>query len=237
MPRKIWVNIPSYTGTVHAETMSSLMPEIVTLSLRGDHVEMHLELGSPLISDTRGIMVEKFLESDADTFVFIDHDISGWEAGRLVRLIDQPVDIRAGIYPYRRDPIEFPVRWDTTKPELHADPETGLLEVWGVPAGFLVMSRVALEKMRSAYSPGLDVAWGDVKRGAYCAMFSELWGEPGPAEGSRLKYGDDYAFCERWRAIGGRLWIDPEITMNHIGLKTFTGSLGKWLRNRHKETE
>lgn len=232
MSRKIWINIPNYSGTVPSGLMSSLVTEIVALSVRGDHVEIRLEIGSPMIADTRSIMVEKFLEGDADTFVFLDDDISAWTPGKLVALIDQPVDIRAGIYPYRRDPIEYPVRWDESKPELHADPATGLIEVVGVPAGFLVMSRSALERMRDAYSAELDVAWGDVKRGAYCAMFDPLWGQDGPTKGSRLKFGEDYAFCERWRAIGGTLWIDPEITLSHTGTKVYTGSLGEWLRAR-----
>lgn len=230
MAKKIWINVPSYTGTVHAGMMSSLVTEVAALTVRGDHVEIRLELGSPLISDTRGIMVEKFLEGDADVFVFIDHDISEWTPGALARLIDKPVDVCAGIYPFRRDPIEYPIRWDTSKPDLRA--VNGLLEVHGVPAGFMVISREALERMREAYKATLDVAWGDVRRGAYCAMFEPWWGEDGPTPGSRLKYGDDYAFCERWRAIGGKIWIDPEISFGHTGNKTFKGCLGESLRLR-----
>ena len=30
----------------------------------------------------------------------------------------------------------------------------------------------------------------------------------------------------------GKVWIDPEIKMGHIGYKTFEGHLGNWLRDR-----
>lgn len=48
----------------------------------------------------------------------------------------------------------------------------------------------------------------------------------------RIKYGEDYSFCRRWRDIGGRVWIDPEIRMGHCGYKTFVGSVGEWLKER-----
>jgi hypothetical protein len=235
MPRKISINLPAYSGTIHVETIASLMPEIVALSVRGDLVELHGELGSPYICDARGIMVEKFLESDADTFVFIDHDIS-WPAGALVELIDKPVDVRCGAYPYRSDKMlaePFPVLWDKSKAELWA--QNGMLSVWGAATGFMVISRACLERMVVHYSPALDVTCKAVKRGRYCALFSEMWLRDGDvSDGHELpaKIQDDYAFCRRWRDIGGQVWLQPEIKFGHTGHKTFTGSLGAWLRGR-----
>ena len=43
-----------------------------------------------------------------------------------------------------------------------------------------------------------------------------------------LRYSEDYSFCERWRAMGGKVWIDPSIQMGHVGLKVFQGSFGAW---------
>jgi hypothetical protein len=237
MSRKVWIALPAYSGTIHVETVASLMPEIVALNARGDLVELHGELGSPYICDARAIMVEKFLESDADTFVFIDHDIS-WPAGALVNLIDMPVDLRCGAYPYRSDKMKaepFPVLWDKSQSELWADPETGMLSVWGAPTGFMVCSRAMLVRMVEAYSVELEVTCKDVKRGRYCALFAERWLRGHDAsDGHELpaKIQDDYAFCRRWRDLGGQVWLQPEINFGHTGQKTFTGSVGAWLRAR-----
>ena len=34
---------------------------------------------------------------------------------------------------------------------------------------------------------------------------------------------EDYAFCHRWRAIGGRIWLDTESRLTHIGSYEYHG--------------
>jgi len=34
---------------------------------------------------------------------------------------------------------------------------------------------------------------------------------------------EDYAFCRRWQNIGGSVWLDPFITLNHYGNYLFQG--------------
>jgi len=51
-------------------------------------------------------------------------------------------------------------------------------------------------------------------------------------DGLKFKHGEDYSFCYKWISIGGKVWIDPEIKMGHIGIKVFEGHLGNYLRNR-----
>ena len=35
---------------------------------------------------------------------------------------------------------------------------------------------------------------------------------------------EDYAFCQRWRKIGGKIWLDTESRLAHIGTYEFFGS-------------
>jgi hypothetical protein len=37
--------------------------------------------------------------------------------------------------------------------------------------------------------------------------------------------GEDYTFCDRWRATGGKIWVDPDIVLRHVGTTTYTGSI------------
>ena len=39
--------------------------------------------------------------------------------------------------------------------------------------------------------------------------------------------GEDFAFCRRWRALGGEVWVDMLSPINHTGLHTFAGRVGK----------
>jgi len=220
--KNIMVAIPAYTGTIHLGTLRSLMTDLLSLQARGDAWTLHDECGNALIADARALIVAQFLASDCDTLVFIDSDVV-WEAGALLKLVDYPVDMVAGIYPQRKDPINYCVKW-LDKPELHADPETGLLEVAGVPAGFMKLSRAQLERMVEQY-PDTQFYVATAPNETAWALFADY-------RIGKHKMGEDYAFCRRWTDMGGKVWIDPEITMGHVGYKTFSGHLGHWLRSR-----
>lgn len=218
----IMIAMPAYTGLVHMGTMRCLFTDLTALTARGDRYTFVDDIGNALIADSRSITATQFYEdSDCDQLIFIDSDVA-WEAGALLKLIDAPKDMVAGIYPRRKDPIEYAVHY-LDKEELWADPETGLLEVKAVPTGFLKLSRECIGKMIEAY-PEKHLYTADDDKSFY-PIFDHIF-EDG------YKWGEDYSFCIRWRKIGGQVWIDPEIKMGHIGHKMFEGHLGNWLRNR-----
>lgn len=216
----VMVAIPAYTGTIHLGTMRSLFTDLLALQARGDVWSLHDECGNALIADARALIVAQFLASPADVLVFIDSDVC-WEAGALLKLLDHDVDMVAGIYPQRKDPINYCVKW-INKPELHA--VNGLLEVEGVPAGFMKLSRKQLESMVEQY-PDSEFFVENAPNQKAWALFADY-------RIGRHKMGEDYSFCKRWTDMGGKVWIDPEIKMGHTGNKTFYGHLGEYLRNR-----
>lgn len=224
--RHVWIAIPAYTGTIHLGTMRSIISDLLLLADRGDKVTIFDESGNAMIGDCRGLIVAQFLASDATDLVFIDSDMV-WESGALLKLVDHPVDFVAALYPQRRDPIDFCVQWIPDRPELQADLDTMLLEVAGVPAGFMRLSRTMLERMVEAY-PDSQFLCTQAPNDTVHDLF-------GPYRIGKIKFGEDYSFCRRWRDIGGKIWVDPEITMGHIGFKTFMSSAGDWLRGRMKE--
>lgn len=216
------IAIPAYTGTIHLGTMRSLFTDLLALQDRGDAWSLQDEVGNALIADARALIVAQFLASECDTLVFIDSDVV-WEKGALLRLIDAPVDVVAGIYPQRKDPVGYCVRWLPNE-ELWADKDTGLLEVAGVPAGFLKITRNALEKMVDQY-PDSEFYVESAPDHRAWALFADY-------RIGKSKMGEDYSFCRRWTDMNGKVWVDPEIKMGHIGNKTFEGHLGDYLRNR-----
>lgn len=221
MDKHVWIAIPAYTGQVHLGTMRSIMADMLKLAERGDRVTIFDESGNAMIGDCRGLIVAKFLEGDGTHLVFVDSDVA-WDAGSLVRMVDRGVDFVAGLYPQRKDPLDFCCQWITEKKELEL--EDGLIEVKGVPAGFMCLSRAMLEKMVAHYP---DTQF-------YCSQAPDDTAHDlfGPYRIGRVKFGEDYSFCRRWRDIGGKVWIDPEIRMGHVGYKTFIGSVGEWLKER-----
>lgn len=202
--------------------MRSLFTDVLALAGRGDRVNIFDETGNAMIGDGRGLMVSKFLESDGTHLVFVDSDVA-WEAGALVRLVDHPVDFVAGLYPQRKDPINYCCQWDTSKKEIELS-EDGLIEVYGVPAGFMRCSRAMLERMVEAF-PDSQFYCREAPNETVHNLFGEY-------RVGKIKFGEDYAFCRRWRDIGGKVWIDPNITMGHVGFKTFMGNVSDWLKGQ-----
>jgi len=228
VPRNVWIAVPAYTGQVHLGTMRALMADMLGLAERGDKVTIFDESGNAMIAHARDMIVAQFLAGEGTDLVFVDADVF-WEPGGILKLVDHPVDFVAGAYRHRKDPEGYSVRWIAGRDELWADPETGLLEVEGVPAGFLRVSRVALERMVTAY-PDKRFADSNVPNGEAWALFDNI-------HDGEAYWGEDFSFCRRWREIGGEVWLDPELELHHVGFKTFSGRIGDWLKRREPVAE
>jgi hypothetical protein len=221
--KHIYISIPCYTGRVDIGTMSCLIDEIFVLNGAGVRVTLADERGNSMIAHSRNMIAAKFMASDATDLFFLDDDVT-WERGAMLRLLNYSVDVVAGIYPQRAEPLHFHTRF-MDKPELRGDADNpSLLEVEGVPAGFVRVSRNCIEQMVLSY-PEKRFANKLAPKGFAWALFDNIH------EGD-LYFGEDYSFCRRWRQIGGRVFVDPAIDMGHIGPKHFAGNFGDWLKSR-----
>lgn len=217
---RLFVGIPAYDGTVGIETVRSLLNEQGAAALLGVEMQVGLLPGCSLITMARNQLVADFLATDCDRLVFVDADVS-WQPGDLIGLALKPVDVVGGAYRYKKDEEAYPVRW-LDRPELWDDPETHLLEVESVPGGFLAISRRAFERLRDAHPRRAYEHEGRQFHGFFHA----------PVEDGRI-WGEDTAFCNDWRAIGGQVWLDPYLTLTHsAGAKNYTGCISTWLRSR-----
>ena len=41
---------------------------------------------------------------------------------------------------------------------------------------------------------------------------------------SKRYLSEDYTFCRMWQKIGGDIWLDPDIKLNHVGQYVFSGN-------------
>lgn len=224
--RTAFIGIVSYTGTIWLPTHHAILQDAYDLKDKGFNVQTAGLIGCTYIHSARGQMVSFFLQSEATDLIFIDWDMV-WEPGSLARLMSHDVDVVAGDYPGKKDRIAYHARF-LEKPgdpgagrwndEIRPD---GLLEVRGVATGFMRIRRNVLERMVEAY-PDLTFVDNDqaIKQ---CYMFF------GHLKDGRHLYSDDYSFCELWREIGGRIYVDTEIKLGHIGFKTYQGEYSNWL--------
>lgn len=227
--KHVMIAIPAYTGMIHMGTMRALLADILLITDAGHKLTLVDDLGNAMIGDCRGKIIVDFFASQCTDLIMIDSDVI-WEKGALLKLLEHPVQFVAAIYPQRKDPIQYCVRWIEDRAGLYADPETGLLEVDGVPAGCMRISRCVAEKMIVAY-PETEFWCQGVKDEKAWDLFGPYRDKKNP----KIKFGEDYSFCRRWRDIGGQIWIDPRLKMGHVGFKSFFGCIGEWLLNRPAE--
>lgn len=136
---------------------------------------------------------------------FIDSD-QGWHEQTIQQLLSHAVQV-----------IGVPIRQKSHQLQWNMSglPGTGhtiwngrILEVGRIGSGFLLINRSCLARMISAYP---ELAVEDEQLGTYHTLFQTD------------KLSEDYTFCERWRAIGGRIWADPTLEICHVGQAEFTG--------------
>jgi len=161
-----------------------------------------LLVGNCHVDDARNAVVRDFLASDCDEVIFIDADVD-WEPKHIVQLCGRDLDLVGGVYPYRRDGSDnMPVRMlDGSR--LRAD---ALSEGGGLPTGFLKIKRRVLEAL-AAHAPRYFDKTHET------AM---VFARPVPGD-DLVRWGGDIDFCNRWRAMGGKLYADAELRLGHPG--------------------
>jgi hypothetical protein len=233
--RKVWVAIPCYTGTVTIVTLQALVHDVIKLTERGDTVRVFTEFGHADIHLLRAQIVARFLEDeDATDLVFVDSDV-GWPPYCLLRLLEHDVDVVGGCYPRRMFPLSFLFRSEEAG-KLTGDADTGLMEVTGLGGGFLRIKRAVLEKMVAHYDNELghhdpSILGTDNKH--VVRLFDPYWWTND--QGERRVLGEDYAFCQRWLDLGGKIHMDSIFPMAHVGSHTFSGCVGELLKPKEED--
>jgi hypothetical protein len=218
--KNVMIAMPCYSAKVHFPTMRAILLDAINIIGRGDKFCIAEDIGNSDIAGSRGALFGVFARSECDTLVFIDDDVF-WEPGALIQLIDYPVDVVGGIYPKKQDPLAWPFKIEE-KTEYPVDPETGLLEVLGLPGGFMKISKNCAQKMIKAYPRQT------LRSTSEHTQFWPLFDPYEMPDGNRLS--EDFSFCQRWIDIGGKVWTNLEFELGHIGYKTYKGSCGKHLR-------
>ncbi len=230
--KKVFLAIPSYGGHIEIAGMRSLIFDMQCLINAGWEVQIFEELGHADIYSLRAQMAMHFLDSDATDMIMIDNDLS-WEAGSLVRLLAHEVDVVGGAYPKRRDPITFMFRSEEYDRDgvLRGHADSGMISVDGLPGGFMRITRRAIEALHDKHREQFEVVDPHVPQGKTVRIFDPYYYD---APDGRHVLSEDYAFCQRWRDMGGLVWMDTKIAMAHHGGKAYTGSIGQWLDSNLK---
>jgi len=216
--QKLFLAVQAYEG-IGAGCAYTLFHFGEALKAKGIEVELSIYTGNCHVDDGRNRLVRDFLLSDCTDMVFLDADV-GSPASNLIQLLSYDADVVAGIYPKKGSDEEYPVKM--LPGEIWSNSQ-GLIEVQGVPTGFLRIRRNVLEAMAR------EAIHYNARNDASSAI--PLIFERQVHDGTR--WGGDYVFCRKWRGMGGKIFIAPEMRFEHSGMQTWNGRVGAWLRAKN----
>ncbi len=234
------VGTPCYGGLVSQDYTMSLLNLTAAAPSYGIDVAVILLGNDALITRGRSAIVGRFMDNPHTThLLFVDADIA-FAPEQVFRMLDFDKDFVAGLYPAKI------LDWSQMAGRFGRSPETleesGFAYV-GAPdardgsrreknfattdyagTGFQLIKRCVFKRLMDAH-PELK--------------YSALHAFPRPTQPSPHLYAlfdcvidpetgvylsEDFAFCRRWRAIGGEIWLDLESRLAHAGPYVWRGN-------------
>lgn len=245
----LWAT-PCYISAVsmnYVTSMFELTHEAIRLGLRST---LHLRAES-LVTRGRNEIVKYFLMNEQYTHLFwIDSDIA-FLPSAVTRLLLSDHDVAAGIYPIKR--FNWPRQglpagvteeaFETLYTDypfnligLGAEPfskfvtEDEFVEVAEAPTGFMVIKRQVFTKLMTHYPQLNYVPDGPPNNpeAPFYWLFFDCMVDPD----TNRYLSEDYAFCRRWRDIGGKVHADLRSDLGHLGQHMFRGNFAESARLR-----
>lgn len=216
--------MPLYDGKLCWETMMRLRQDETALVAAGWQIEHIFLPGCSAITVARSELVGLALERGCDVIAFVDGDMD-WNVRGLTQLVEHDVDIIGAPVPLKKAvPIVWNVGWLNKDINTAVTNDKGLIEVAHVGTGMMVVKRRVFDILRDHL--GRDYRYLDRNHGGErCAFFE-----------APLAWGEDARFCHLWRQIGGKVYVDPTLTMKHIIAPNWaiTAQLSSWLEEERE---
>ena len=213
MERRVLIGTPSYNGRIDVWFANSLVATVKEAEKKGIFVHAIYTSYDSLVQRARNSLVKLALDGGYTDLFFIDSDTE-WEPEWFFRLLDRPEPIVGGALVKKTDKEGYTVK--LLDKNLKYSQDKKLIDADGVGTGFLKVSRFALEKL-------WEVSDEYSSEGEKHRMVFDIKVENGDL------ISEDYVLCNKWKKLGYKVWLDPTITCNHIGIKKFKGDLNKFL--------
>ena len=219
------IAMPSVRGAVCIQTMHTVINMIDTLRAAGIDAGFAWQTYAE-VHTARNMLAQSFMDSGADLLIFIDDDMA--IESRVVRILlaaDKPL---LGVYAPPRGLdldrfADFIQQGFSVREACHAaapliGPKTpvddAIVEVDHIGGGVLFIRREVFETLETA---GLAPAY-EHSSPAGAASFRGYFN---PVVTDRELTGEDFAFCQRYRRAGGRIYAYKGEGVSHFGMMRF----------------
>lgn len=224
----IMVLTPSYGGQIYVGYLSSIIKLERLCKEKNIIIDYEFCYNESLIPRARNTLVDKFMNSSNYThLLFLDADIQ-FEPEDIIKMLEYNKPLVGGVYPKKN------INWDKITNLINNNNEKKLtyeeiqsiikdavvillddttinlqeefIETRYTGTGILLIQRNVLEKMKESFPNDIYAA----ENTKYFRYFD-----------TELKNGiylsEDYWFCDRWRQLGGKVYIYTKFRCKHWG--------------------
>jgi len=205
-------------------------------------------LKSSLVTQGRNLCVANFLKDPINYthLLFIDSDID-FKFDTIMKMLKFDREVIATPYPMKHihwdqiwDRVQkgkiknieelkraghaFPIKLDNQKGK-EIPVVDGVIEVSHAPTGCMLIKKQVFDKMIKAY-PNDKIEQATIVNGKalideYNYNFFDTIHDPE----TRKYYGEDFGFCKKWTAIGGKCYCYVNDDITHVGEYAYNGKL------------
>jgi hypothetical protein len=210
---RVHICMPCYGGMLTESCFMSYIKWANTCRQLGIDWTMETMTNESLISRARNTLTAKFLNNKESThLMFIDADI-GWEPWHLLVMLNRDVDVIGGLYPMK----SLPVKWCVNGFEGAEEGVDGLQEVSKTGTGFMLIKRAVFEKLNA--HPATKPFANDIGLPPELNPYMKTYFDTAVRE--NRYYSEDWTFCENFRDLGGKIWVDKRVLLKHTGTYVF----------------
>jgi len=243
---KIFIATPCYGGQLTEAYFRSTIRLLTFCNQHQIPIAFGTIANESLVTRARNVLVAYFLQSDFTRLMFIDADIE-FQVEDVIKLIAHNKEIAVGAYPKKgvnwqriresvkqnNDPLDdkaiasfgsdYAINFKFLNRESKQIAiENGLIRLHDGATGFMMIKREDIDKMIVHY-PELkynnDLNTPPELNPHFYAFFDTMID---PKDKRYLS--EDYTFSRRWQDMGGEIWLDPSISLNHYGSFNFQGN-------------
>lgn len=206
---KIHCAVPCYNGMVSENTFMSFIKFSNAARQLGLDWSLETTVNESLITRARNTLIANFMAQEEKThLMFIDSDI-GWEPWHLLVLANRRLDVISGLYSMKT----LPVRWVVNTLENAEQSQDGLVEVGRAGCGFMLINRNVFTKLEQ--HPDVKPYANDVGLDPGVDKYLRTYFDTSVR--NNRYYSEDWTFCENWRQLGGKVWVDTRVLLTHKG--------------------
>ena len=246
MAAEILVATPCYGGSITNTYFTSVLKTIAAFNDKRIANLHFYTVEDSLVTRARNTCVAMFLRNSTYThLMFIDNDI-GFEPENIARLLEKDEPFVCSPYPIKKyqfnrikdiDPsvlntlsdkeivarlLKYNVHVSSKMGPYSRTIHNGFMEIDRAGTGFMLIRREVIERMMLKY-PNLKYKSHDIGEKEYEDYLWRLFDCEMDEDNCYLS--EDFTFCDRWRKIGGKIWMDITAQLTHTGVAHYRGDM------------